>query len=249
MQLLLRVQLPTTSGGLNGEVAYIYSEGKLPIVRLQQLISSYTNNYPDIIDADKAWKSIYTIQLQTTDAQHTILAYQLPVMLEKHPNIRLVVIDSIAALYRGEDYDLDDNGRLAKAAEVCDLGIRLKRLADQHNVAVVVANQVTDDIGLSNDRVQSLDELKKKHWKWTSAQMYSSTADECELDIVAFAESLCKRPALGLTWANSVNCRIRLARSSLIDEKTRRVLFLEFAPHTERKGAYIEIDNNGIRSL
>ncbi|KAJ2958642.1 hypothetical protein NQZ79_g5833 [Umbelopsis isabellina] len=249
LQLLLRVQLPTTVGGLNGEALYIYSEGKLPTNRLQQLITSYTNNYPDLVDADKTWNSIYTIQLQTTDAQHTILAYQLPVMLEKHPNIRLVVIDSIAALYRGEHHDLDDSGRLSIAAEVCDLGIRLKRLADQHNVAVVVANQVADDFALSNDQAQSLDELKKKHWKWTSAPMYSSITDGCELDIGAFSESLSKRPALGLTWANSVNCRIRLARSSLAEEKTRRVLFLEFASDTERKGAYFEINDHGIRSI
>jgi hypothetical protein len=249
MQLLLRVQLPVAQGGLDGEAVYLYTEGKLPINRLQQLINGSSQKNPGVIDPEKAWKSIYTLRLQTTDAQHTVLAYQLPVMLQKFPNIRLVVIDSIAALYRGEHYDLNDSGRLLKAADVCDLGIRLKKLADQYNIAVVVANQVTDDFSTPIDTLQSINELANKHWKWSSLPMYSSKFDSYEMDILAFAESLSKRSTLGLTWANAVNTRIRLARSSILDQKTRRIICVEFSPNTNRKGCEIEIDDCGIHSI
>ncbi|GAB5586756.1 DNA repair protein rhp57 [Umbelopsis nana] len=247
MQLLLTVQLPRSLGGLDGEAVYVYTEGKLPTNRLQQLIASYSQTYPDIIDQEKAWNSIYTMRLQTTDAQHTVLAYQLPAMLQKYPDIRLIVIDSIAALYRGEHYELNDSGRLMIASEVCDLGIRLKKLADQHNVAVVVANQVTDDFTMAPNSNIIVEDLPKKYWKWARIPMYCSQTETYELELGTFAESLSKQATLGLTWANAVNCRIRMAKSSALDQKTRRILCLEFSPFAGRKGCEIEIDDCGIR--
>jgi DNA repair protein RAD57 len=247
MQLLLTVQLPRSLGGLDGAAVYVDTEGKLPTNRLHQLIASYSQKYPGIINQEKAWNSIYTLRLQTTDVQHTVLAYQLPAMLQKYPNIRLIVIDSIAALYRGEHYELNDSGRLMKASEVCDLGIRLKKLADEHNIAVVVANQVTDDFTIGNNSIQHEEALVKKYWKWAHLLMFSNQIETYELDLSTFADSLSKQATLGLTWANAVNCRIRMARSSAIDQKTRRILCLEFSPYTSRKGCEIEIDDCGIQ--
>ncbi|KAH8548853.1 P-loop containing nucleoside triphosphate hydrolase protein, partial [Umbelopsis sp. PMI_123] len=248
MQLLLTVQLPRSLGGLDAAAVYVHTEGRIPTNRLQQLINSYSQKYSGIINKEKAWNSIYTMRLQTTDAQHTVLGYQLPAMLQKFHSIRLVVIDSIAALYRGEHFELDDNGRLMKASEVCDLGIRLKKLADEHNVAVVVANQVTDDFTVDNFSDQTLSDRDKRLWKWAHLPMCSSQTEMYEMDLGIFSESLSKQATLGLTWANTVNCRIRMARSSALDQITRRILCLEFSPYTNRKGCEIQIDDYGIQS-
>jgi len=246
MQLLLTVQLPRSLGGLNGAALYVHTEGRLPTNRLHQLIKSYSQKYSGIINEEEAWNLIYTLRLHTTNAQHTVLGYQLPAMLQNSPNIRLVVIDSIAALYRGEHFELDDGGRLMKASEVCDLGIRLKKLADQYNVAVVVANQVTDDFTTSNSSDQPVSDLDKRYWRWAHLPMYSSQNEKYEIDLDMFSESLSKQATLGLTWANTVNCRIRMARSSALDEITRRILCLEFSPYTGRKGCEVQIDDNGM---
>ncbi|KAG2181755.1 hypothetical protein INT44_008570, partial [Umbelopsis vinacea] len=246
MQLLLTVQLPRSLGGLDAAALYVHTEGRLPTNRLHQLINSYSQKYSGIIDKEKAWNSIYTLRLNSTNAQHTVLGYQLPVMLHNTPNIRLVVIDSIASLYRGEHFELDDGGRLMKASEVCDLGIRLKKLADQHNVAVVVANQVTDDFSAGNNADQPLTDIDKRHWRWAHLPMFTSQTEKYEIDLDTFSESLSKQATLGLTWANTVNCRIRMARSSALDQITRRILCLEFSPYTSRKGCEVQIDDNGM---
>lgn len=83
---------------------------------------------------------ITTVDLET---QEHILNYQIPIAVSRY-NIGLLVIDSITANYRAESSSGDVPGLLARAWELKRLGHFLRTLAARENIAVVVANQVSD---------------------------------------------------------------------------------------------------------
>lgn len=84
--------------------------------------------------------SITAIDLETQDH---ILNYQLPVAIQRY-NVGLVVIDSIAANYRAEHASNSMQGLSARSGELAKLGHMLRNLAVREDVAIVVANQVSD---------------------------------------------------------------------------------------------------------
>jgi DNA repair protein RAD57 len=93
--------------------------------------------------------SIVTPDLESQDH---ILRYQVPVAIRQY-GIRLVVLDSVAANYRAE-FERPGAGAAAgqtnganmaqRSSELVKLGQWLRDLAREHNIAVVVANQVAD---------------------------------------------------------------------------------------------------------
>lgn len=77
------------------------------------------------------------------EAQDHILNYQLPVALANY-NVGLVIIDSVTSNYRAE---LSSNNILAistRSTELAKLGQMLRNLAAKENIAIVLANQVSD---------------------------------------------------------------------------------------------------------
>lgn len=77
------------------------------------------------------------------EAQEHILNYQLPVAISRY-NVGLVVIDSITANFRAERTSHDVNALSTRSGELAKLGQMLRNLAAGEDVAVVVANQVSD---------------------------------------------------------------------------------------------------------
>jgi len=126
----LTAQKPKSEGGLEGAAVYIHSEGPFPSTRLDQLVSQYPASKQQQLK-----NNIHTIRIRTSEEQYQVLAYQLPVFLERHPNIRVVLIDSISAIYRSEP--ASERNKFDKMSEICELGSRLKKLADQYQVAIV----------------------------------------------------------------------------------------------------------------
>jgi DNA repair protein RAD57 len=84
--------------------------------------------------------SITAIDLETQDH---ILNYQLPVAISRY-NVGLVVIDSIAANYRAEHASNSMQALSARSGELAKLGHMLRNLAVREDLAIVVANQVSD---------------------------------------------------------------------------------------------------------
>ena len=67
------------------------------------------------------------------------LQYKLPSLLSQHSSVRLVVVDSIAALFRAEF----TSGQAAERAYLLRaFGAQLRRISDQFCAAVVCVNQV-----------------------------------------------------------------------------------------------------------
>ncbi|CEP19943.1 hypothetical protein [Parasitella parasitica] len=235
LQLALTAQNPKSKGGLEGAAVYVHSEGPFPSSRLDQLVNKYPAS-----EQQQLKSNIHTVRIRSSEEQYQVLAYQLPVFLERHSNIRVVIIDSISAIYRSEPPA--DRNRFDKMSEICELGSRLKKLAAQYNVAIVAVNQVSDVFSTEKN---SNDDLIDS---WMDFKLINT--DENNQMLGLFIQSLLKKPILGLAWSNSVNTRIRLARSPMLESlSTRRVLFVEFSPITSRLGCELSIDEDGIHAI
>ncbi|GIM02039.1 hypothetical protein Vretimale_6768, partial [Volvox reticuliferus] len=221
LQSLLTVQLPQSEGGLGGKAVYIYTEGKPPIERLQSILTNRFNGRPDVNLAN------VLIEERPIAMPEDLLRSirQLEVLLEREVTVpmaaaaagtrleaaatasrrvvRLLVIDSVARVFRdaGESDEPQVQQLHRRAAQLFGLTALLKRLAQEYQLAVLLTNQVMDDF---------------------------NTAGETPLGVVggggvgsrpAPLVSSGRRvlPALGLAWANCVNCRLFAARHEAWD--------------------------------
>ncbi|KAH8770126.1 DNA repair protein RAD57 [Diaporthe sp. PMI_573] len=161
LALLLAVQLPPPHGtGRNA--LYISTEASLSTRRLTQMLNSNSVFKSEAVPLSERPSLDNIISTTTPDleSQEHILTYQVPVEIERR-NLGLIVLDSVAANYRAE-FDRsarNDSGALgaageggrsvsqnmgARSAELVRLGMLLRDLARNHNIAVVVSNQVAD---------------------------------------------------------------------------------------------------------
>ncbi|KAL1901394.1 DNA repair protein rhp57 [Sporothrix stenoceras] len=168
LSLLVAVQLPPPRG-LGRKALYISSEAPLMTSRLTQIIRSHPDH--ETLQKHCSLQAIATINTPDLEAQEHILMHQLPVQLAKAEqfggeagSFGLVVLDSVAANFRPffggsvGDRGTENGGGgrgsgappgrgtslAARSLELTRLGMLLRTLAQKHNLAVVVANQVAD---------------------------------------------------------------------------------------------------------
>jgi RecA/RadA recombinase len=67
------------------------------------------------------------------------LVDRLPLLLTREPTIRLIIIDSLAALFRSEDIMLEHH---TKANTLQYFGFAMHTLCQRYNLAIVCVNQV-----------------------------------------------------------------------------------------------------------
>ncbi|KAL6621441.1 P-loop containing nucleoside triphosphate hydrolase protein [Neocallimastix sp. 'constans'] len=156
LQLCLMVQLPKQLGGLKGDALYLTTESFYSN-RLETLKYFFMLKYGQYFDYDPC-QHIYVETLIDLEMQQHYLYYYLPNILEKLPNIRLIIIDSIAFNFRGENNTLSFQER---AKTLIEIASRLKEISDKKNLIVICINQVSDNINdnllkLSNEKVPSL---------------------------------------------------------------------------------------------
>ncbi|OQR94732.1 DNA repair protein XRCC3 [Thraustotheca clavata] len=137
LQLLLRAQLPTDQGGLDGRSCYMYTDSLSPLKRLNELAQNYKN---DEVSLDKIFLEIATDPMQLLNALKT----RLPTLLDRH-KVRLVVIDAITAVFRGiavdSAADAGDRSKIMFEMVNC-----MRILAAQYDVVFVVINQMTTNM-------------------------------------------------------------------------------------------------------
>jgi len=73
-----------------------------------------------------------------------LITHELPALLDEEPNIRVVVLDSIADLFRIADHR---QSFATRSTMLFGLASRLKWLSDRFHVPIVVVNQITNKIG------------------------------------------------------------------------------------------------------
>ncbi|EGP84043.1 uncharacterized protein MYCGRDRAFT_49074 [Zymoseptoria tritici IPO323] len=151
LTLLLSAQLsPSTASTPPPSSLYISTEAPLQTTRLTQILTTHPHLTPLPSSSKPTLSRIHSTHIHDLEAQDHILRYQVPVAIRQH-NVRLLVIDSVAANFRAESLTANDGqrkggvGNLAKrSAQLAQMGALLRGLARESGVAVVVANQVAD---------------------------------------------------------------------------------------------------------
>eukprot|EP00047_Mylnosiga_fluctuans_P019109 m.78774 g.78774 ORF g.78774 m.78774 type:complete len:353 (+) comp7981_c0_seq4:114-1172(+) len=163
MQLAVDVQIPSCFGGLEGEAVYIDTEGSFVPERAQEIAHAAVrylrdsatdpNNEEQVamaatFDADEILSRIHVFRVHTYQEQ-IALCYMLEQFCVDHPRVRLVVIDSVAFHFRQDFANMALRTRLLHG-----MAQTLTQLARQHNLAVVLMNQMTTKIGTESRRTQ-----------------------------------------------------------------------------------------------
>jgi DNA repair protein RadA len=137
-QLSVNVQRPVESGGLGGKTLFIDTEGTFRPDRIEQLAKAAELDPKQVLD------NILVVRATTTDQQ--ILAIERADKLVKESNVKLIVVDSLMSLFRSE---FIGRGALNERQGKLNVHIHnLQKLADNHDLAVYITNQVMDNPGI-----------------------------------------------------------------------------------------------------
>ncbi|KAK1388329.1 X-ray repair cross complementing 3 (XRCC3) [Heracleum sosnowskyi] len=240
LQLLLSAQLPLSLGGLASSSLYLHSEPPYPFRRFEQLSKAFYLSYHQVFDSvECVCNNVLVQELDSADHLFDVLLKLDSMLAEdsrKTMPIRLVVIDSIAALFRSEfentPFDLRRRANL-----FFKISSKLKLIAMKYGVAVLVTNQVVDVMRSSGDlnalRIGNFDSL------------FSSGRRVC--------------PALGISWASCVNSRLFLSMNeeivgnvtddgddNLLCRRTKREMHVVFAPHLPSSSREYVINREGV---
>lgn len=141
--------------------------------RLLQLLEEHTalsSLSPDI--QRPSLDNILSVTAVDLETQDHILNYHVPAAITRC-NIGLVVIDSITANYRAESSTGNVDGLLERAWELKKLGRLLRNLAAKHNIAIVVANQISDRLSNGSSWLGDLECLSSPFGERPKAQLSS----------------------------------------------------------------------------
>lgn len=125
-------QMPIDEGGLDGAVLYIDTENTFSKPKIERIARRFG------MDHKKTLNNIYHARIYSTDHQFQMIRASEQAVIEK--NARLIVVDSLMALMRSEYVGI---GMLASRQQVLNKMLHeLSRIAETHNVAVLLTNQV-----------------------------------------------------------------------------------------------------------
>jgi len=137
--LAVRTQLPLDLGGANGKAVFVDTEGTFRPERIRQIATGMGLNPENVL------KNIFVARAFNSDHQ-ILLLDKVTEMIKNGEPIKLIVIDSLTAHFRAE---FSGRGQLADRQQKLNKYLHnLMRLAEQHNVAVYVTNQVMSNPGM-----------------------------------------------------------------------------------------------------
>ncbi len=219
LQLSLMVQLPLEYGGMEGKVVYISTEGPLPTGRLKQLSSAIASKYSSLKDAVSTTTLMDNILIhQCVDvfALMTLLRHKLPTLLDRHSDIRLIVIDSIAALFRSQ-YETSE--MLMRSDDMKTVISLLRGLIHSYRITIICTNQITANLSHTDD---------------------SRTRVQPALGLLW---SNCVNARIILERNETVDDNERLQEAVVM---VPRVLKVDMAPHLPVRTVHYCINNNGV---
>lgn len=133
LTLAVNAQLPLEKGGANGKTVFIDTEGTFRPARIKQIAAGIG------ADPEKVLKNILVARAFNSDHQ-ILLIDKITEMIKAGEPIKLVIVDSLTAHFRAE---FSGRGQLADRQQRLNRYMHsLAKLADQHNLAVFVTNQV-----------------------------------------------------------------------------------------------------------
>lgn len=133
-QLCVNVQLQPENGGLGGNALFIDTENTFRPERIVQMAKAKGLEPQDVL------KNIHVARAHNSD--HQILLIEKASEIIKEKSVKLVIIDSLMSEFRS---DYTGRGKLAERQQKINKHMHaLQKLADVHNLAVYVTNQVMD---------------------------------------------------------------------------------------------------------
>ena len=151
LQLLANVQLPGVIGGLDGTAILLDSEGGFSFKRLEEICQATA------ISGARACGSKWTKRnlldgilyrrIETIEELNKCLDELARQILPNEPNVRLLVVDSIAYLFR---YPISENEPNTKSM-LHSIAQKLNYLAYTWNLVVIVTNQMTTKLAQQGD--------------------------------------------------------------------------------------------------
>lgn len=214
-------------------VIIISTEGRIPTARLEQIAQGANSMQ---YTANEIMCGILIHQVETVEElQVTVNDYLPPLFLNpESPKPSLVIIDSIAALFRIE---YDCNAAPARTRILFDISTTLKWLSSAHKALILVTNQATANMDPYNTFASN---------DWI--------------------------PALGFSWSNCLNVRMRITKTHMIheirpkndlirtnpglisqNEKVQtapvRTIYVEISPILQDVKCEFYIDNDGIHGM
>ncbi len=137
-QLSVNVQLPVGKGGMAGKVLFIDTEGTFRPERIEAIAKAADLN------PEETLSNILVVRANNTQQQ--ILSIEKADKTIRENNVKLVVIDSMMALFRSE---FPGRGALGERQQKLNSHVhKLQQIADTHNLAVYITNQVMDNPGI-----------------------------------------------------------------------------------------------------
>jgi len=133
LTLAVNVQLPLDKGGANGKCVFIDTEGTFRPKRIREIAEAIGAN------PEKVLKNIFVARAFNSDHQ-ILLIEKISEMVKAGEPIKLLIVDSLTAHFRAE---FAGRGQLADRQQRLNKYMHnLMKIAEQHNLAVYVTNQV-----------------------------------------------------------------------------------------------------------
>lgn len=199
MHYCIRAFLPVSDGGLGGCILYIHTEGSFPIERYHQMATCYVARHPQY-EVRKFTDKLVLYKLLDIDADPKLFDETIPMLIERL-GIRMIIIDSVAALFRGDpDWDNQDL-RLLKLRKFC---FQIWSLAHHYNVILLCTNQVTEAPmeGVTDAAAFYYQPCLGRIWQeilTTSCMVVKVNASECAASPQSRALHVIKSPYIGTT--------------------------------------------------
>ena len=131
-QLAVNTILPTSQGGLNGEVFYIDTEDTFRPERIAQMAEAVGMDPQDALDRIHVARAY--------NSAHQMLLVDEIKRMAKSIDVKLVIVDSLTSHFRAE---FVGRGMLASRQQKLNKQLKeLKQLSDVQNALVLVTNQV-----------------------------------------------------------------------------------------------------------
>uniref|UniRef100_H2MVD7 DNA repair protein n=1 Tax=Oryzias latipes TaxID=8090 RepID=H2MVD7_ORYLA len=152
LQISLSVQYPVEHGGLGGGALYICTEDSFPIRRLQQMISEQANLRSEVpsslIRGLRFSDHVYIEHAADLDSLQVCLSRRAPVLLAAGL-VRLIVVDSVAALFRSE-FQAED--WMERNKQLLTFSSMLHQLSQEFTTPVLCINQVNEDAMIEKNK-------------------------------------------------------------------------------------------------
>uniref|UniRef100_A0A3P9P7M0 DNA repair protein n=1 Tax=Poecilia reticulata TaxID=8081 RepID=A0A3P9P7M0_POERE len=149
LQLCLSVQYPVEHGGLSAAL-YICTEDPFPIRRLQQLISEQpslrSDVPPSLIGRLRFSDNIYLEHAADLQDSLQVCLSRRAALLLAQGRVRLVVVDSVAALFRSE---FQPGDWLERNKQLLTVSSMVHHLSHEFTTPVLCINQVSPALGLA----------------------------------------------------------------------------------------------------